>query len=75
MKYYAVRTGRCPGIYLTWDECEKNVKGFRNARFKSFKTKEEAQDFISIIAPVNVETAETPVKEKTVILNKKKRKK
>lgn len=23
MKYYVVRKGRNPGIYLTWEECQK----------------------------------------------------
>ena len=27
-KYYAVRVGKVPGIYQTWDECKKNVHGF-----------------------------------------------
>ena len=27
-KFYAVRVGRTPGIYLSWDECKKNVDGF-----------------------------------------------
>ena len=26
-KYYAVRVGKVPGIYQTWDECKKNVHG------------------------------------------------
>ena len=27
MAYYAVRIGRNPGIYTTWDECKKEVIG------------------------------------------------
>ncbi|GAE26346.1 ribonuclease HI-related protein 3 [Halalkalibacter wakoensis JCM 9140] len=42
-KYYVVWKGRKPGIYLTWAECEAQVKGFTGARFKSFPTKEEAE--------------------------------
>ena len=45
-KYYAVKIGRIPGIYMTYKECELNVKHFPNARFKSFTTKEEAINFM-----------------------------
>ena len=44
--YYAVKNGRNPGIYNTWSECEQEVKGFENARYKKFKSYEEARDFI-----------------------------
>ena len=46
-KYYAVKAGRTPGIYETWTDCEKQVKGFGGAIYKSFPTKAEAQAFIS----------------------------
>jgi ribonuclease HI len=46
-KFYAVKMGRQPGIYLTWSEAEKQVKGFPNAKFKSFSTKEAAEHFLS----------------------------
>lgn len=45
-KFYAVAAGRKPGIYSTWTECERQVKGHRGARFKSFKTREEAAAFV-----------------------------
>lgn len=41
-KYYAVRKGKKPGIYLTWDECKENVTGFSGAEYKSFKSYDEA---------------------------------
>lgn len=46
-KYYGVKVGRVPGVYLTWAECEKQVKGFPGALFKSFPTEEEAQEYVS----------------------------
>ena len=46
-KYYAVRNGRKPGIYLTWPECQKQVNGFTGARYKSFTSKADAQAFLS----------------------------
>lgn len=42
-KFYVVWNGRKTGIFTTWSECEKQVKGYPGARFKSFSTKEEAE--------------------------------
>lgn len=41
-KYYAVAVGRNPGIYMSWDKCEVQVKGFKDMKHKSFKTRKEA---------------------------------
>ena len=41
-KFYAVKVGRQTGLFSTWEACEKAVKGYPNASYKSFKTKEEA---------------------------------
>lgn len=46
-KYYAVRTGRNPGIYRTWDQCKKQVMGYPAAQYKGFATEEEAQAFMN----------------------------
>ncbi|MDO5046959.1 MAG: ribonuclease H family protein [Anaerococcus sp.] len=46
MKYYAVKVGRNPGIYTSWDSCLKEVKGFSNAKYKSFKTRKEAEAYL-----------------------------
>lgn len=46
-KYYAVRKGHTTGIFLTWDACKKAVDGYKGAEFKSFLTKEEAEQFIN----------------------------
>ena len=45
-KFYAVKKGLKPGIYKTWDECKKQVLNFPGARYKSFKTLLEAQQFM-----------------------------
>ena len=45
-KYYAVRVGRNVGIYTTWADCEAQVKGYSGAQYKSFPTKEEAENFV-----------------------------
>lgn len=45
-KYYAVRRGKKPGIYLTWPECKAQVDGFAGARYKSFTDRTQAQAFL-----------------------------
>jgi Caulimovirus viroplasmin len=35
VKYYAVREGRKPGVYSTWEECLSQVKGHRGALCQS----------------------------------------
>ena len=52
-KFYAVRKGHRPGIYNTWAACEKAVKGFSGAEFKSFKTKAEADNFVNNLKEEN----------------------
>ncbi|OZC11927.1 ribonuclease HI [Onchocerca flexuosa] len=44
--YYAVVRGRSTGVYKTWSECERQVKGYRNARYKKFATESDALNFI-----------------------------
>lgn len=46
MKYYAVRNGRQPGIYLTWDDCRAQTYKYSGAAYKSFETKEEAEAYM-----------------------------
>jgi ribonuclease HI len=46
-KYYAVKVGKEPGIYETWDACKAQVHGHPGAVYKSFPTKSEALDFLS----------------------------
>lgn len=41
-KFYAVKQGRETGIFLTWEECKKQVWGYQNALFRSFTTREDA---------------------------------
>lgn len=57
MPFYAVRKGRIPGIYLTWKECEAQVKGYPYPSYRKFDTLEEAENFIG------------EVKQKKIALN------
>ncbi|KAH6917081.1 ribonuclease H-like domain-containing protein [Coprinopsis sp. MPI-PUGE-AT-0042] len=44
--YYAVRSGRTPGIYTKWDDCKAQVDGFTGAKYQKFDTAEQAAAFI-----------------------------
>ncbi|XP_017061356.1 ribonuclease H1 [Drosophila ficusphila] len=46
MAFYAVASGRKTGVYGTWAECEEQVKGFKNAKYKKFKSRQEAEQFV-----------------------------
>jgi ribonuclease HI len=42
-KFYVVWEGHNPGIYDSWTKCLQQVKNYPNAKYKSFKTREEAE--------------------------------
>jgi len=42
-KYYVVWKGRKTGIFTSWAECEKQVKGFVDAQYKAFGSSKEAE--------------------------------
>lgn len=45
--YYAVKSGRSTGIFKTWAECNKNIKGYSGAVYKGFVTLEEAEAYLN----------------------------
>jgi ribonuclease HI len=49
-KFYAVKVGRNPGIYTTWEECKKQVTGYTGALFKSFLNEQEANEYVCCLA-------------------------
>ena len=44
--YYAVRVGRVPGIYRTWEDCKAQTTGISGAQFKGFSSLDEAERFL-----------------------------
>lgn len=46
-KFYAVRNGSKPGIYTDWETTKAQVNGFPGAIYKGFKTRSEAEAFMS----------------------------
>lgn len=51
-KFYSVYKGKSgeSKIFTSWDECKKEVIGFKGAIYKSFKTMDEAKEFILLNA-------------------------
>lgn len=50
-KFYAVKIGRKPGIYNSWDACKQQVDKHKGAIYKSFTTLEEAKNFLEDKTP------------------------
>ncbi len=46
-KVYAVKAGRTTGIFDTWDECRRQVTGYKGALFKSFESRAEAEEYLA----------------------------
>ena len=42
-KFYVVWIGVKPGIYESWNECKAQISGYQSAKYKSFKTRQEAE--------------------------------
>lgn len=43
-KYYVVWNGLNTGVYTSWKDCEAQIKGVQGALYKSFSTREEAEE-------------------------------
>jgi len=56
MPFYAVKNGRSTGIFLTWKECELSIKGYANAAFKKFDSKEDAENYIQMNEDMTIVT-------------------
>jgi ribonuclease HI len=46
MPYYAVAKGNTTGIFLNWNDCNSSIKGYKNALYKKFDTREDAVFFL-----------------------------
>ncbi len=54
-KYYAVKKGRTPGIYLSWEDCKKMVSGYAGAVYKGFSSRKGAEMFLAASSGEKVE--------------------
>jgi ribonuclease HI len=46
-RFYAVKSGRNPGIYSNWEACRAQVESYSNADYKGFSTRKEAEDYLN----------------------------
>lgn len=60
-KFYAVRKGKVPGIYSSWDACKRMVDGYPGAIYKSFKSRQEAEKFVAGGSGILTEKPQTDV--------------
>jgi len=66
-KYYAVAKGRKTGIFTSWDDCKKQVNGFSGAIFKSFKSIQDAKEFLQKHSNSNTENGNSNFNKKRKI--------
>ncbi len=59
-KYYVVWSGTQPGVYASWEECEKQVKGVAGAKYKGFPTRAEADAAFAAPAPEYKRVSQEP---------------
>ncbi|MGK7932167.1 MAG: viroplasmin family protein [Microcystaceae cyanobacterium] len=66
-KYYVVWQGRRTGIFASWQDCKQQVDGFKGAKYKSFKTRGEAEEAFGLTQPLSLLSVE-PETEQTLTL-------
>ena len=49
-EFYAVRKGRTPGVYSTWQECDAQTSGYSGAECKKFTYKSQAVAYLHKMA-------------------------
>lgn len=54
--YYAVLSGRVPGIYTTWEECKAQVEGYSGARYKGFSEREQALEYMGVSQTAGIDS-------------------
>lgn len=64
-KYYSVTTGRETGIFRSWGAVKPLVNGYPGAKYKSFKTLEEAQNYLD---GVNTDKFTNPISDNKIIV-------
>lgn len=46
-KYYAIANGRQTGIFSNWPEAQRQIQGFKGARYKGFMTRTQAEEWLA----------------------------
>ena len=46
-KFYAIQSGRVPGVYTDWPSAQAQITGWRGVKHKAFTTRAEAEAFVA----------------------------
>lgn len=69
-KYYVVWEGNCPGIYTNWNECERQTKNFAGAQFRSYESREEAEEaFRNPFQPITAASSSAKRKDSVLVID------
>ena len=63
LRFYAVKSGRIPGIYTDWESASEQITGWQKPKHRCFTTRAEAQRFLNGEATRAEDSPETPVAE------------
>ncbi len=71
-KFYAVIKGRKTGVFTSWFSCERQIKGYKGAIYKSYKTRSEAEAALANasvdpVTPVLQQDGEEPAPEPQIL--------
>ena len=66
-KYYVVWQGNRPGIYESWAECEKQIKGVAGAKFKSYESRTLAEQAFRIGPDLATSVVERQTKGESIL--------
>ena len=66
-KYYVVWQGIQPGIYDSWAECEKQIKGVAGAKFKSYESRTLAEQAFRIGPDLAASVVEKQTKGESIL--------
>ena len=66
-KYYVVWQGNRPGIYESWAECEKQIKGVAGAKYKSYESRTLAEQAFRIGPELAASVVERQTKGESIL--------
>lgn len=62
-KYYVVWSGKQTGIFTSWPACKAQVDGFKGARYKSYSSKQQAEEAFKSGKDVNLSSNKNRVSQ------------
>ncbi|KAL8799152.1 MAG: hypothetical protein Q9200_007611 [Gallowayella weberi] len=65
-KFYAVKSGRTPGIYTDWPSAQEQITGWQKPKHRSFATRAEAQRYLDKDGPRTGDSPDATEVESTI---------